>query len=221
MTTIVSTVRPVVRALFPVSGISKRSTVVVRRQLETMATMSNGAVAKLPSVCAVAARGIVESHQQSVARPSTCLTAVLQLGGLNLDDCSSSSVIDTDAVGIASVRGHRSTNEDRTLLRRLSSDLLLVGIFDGHGGSEAADFVCDRLPELLIYWLEQDCGDLQSALKHAFIAANDQLTDVLSERLAAFHGTCSLTVFLSHFSPQSVSQFAAIPTQIYFFSNVI
>ena len=66
----------------------------------------------------------------------------------------------------------------------MSDDLLLVGIFDGHGGSEAVDFVAGCLPELLTCWLKESGGghDLKDVMRRTFQDVNERLTRVQMKR---------------------------------------
>lgn len=104
-----------------------------------------------------------------------------------------------DAVGVASEVGRRTENEDRTVIRRLAPDLLLVGILDGHGGSEAVDFVSDCLVEVVTYWLERTDCNLQSALRHTFIDINERLTEQMEHPAPATDGKLlSVSSFLQN-----------------------
>jgi serine/threonine protein phosphatase PrpC len=49
---------------------------------------------------------------------------------------------------IVTEKGKRKTNEDAYVVKE-SSDGLLVGIFDGHGGGEAAQYTVEKLPNVL------------------------------------------------------------------------
>ena len=42
--------------------------------------------------------------------------------------------IHPESIGVSSVIGRRKTNEDRTIVLELKSDLVLFAVFDGHGG---------------------------------------------------------------------------------------
>jgi len=82
-------------------------------------------------------------------------------------------------IGTASLRGRRVNNEDRTLARFLAPNLLMFGIFDGHGGREAADYVVDHLPGHITYWLESGESDLSVVLRRSFIDVNNGFTRLL------------------------------------------
>lgn len=87
-----------------------------------------------------------------------------------------------ESVGAASLLGRRKVNEDRWLVERLGHDCVLFGIFDGHGGSLAADYTQKHLKEHLVYWLErrQSEGlDLEQVLRNAFVELNNMYTKYL------------------------------------------
>lgn len=46
-------------------------------------------------------------------------------------------------IGCASLIGQRKENEDRFQVSQLNENTLYFAVFDGHGGSEAADF-CEK-----------------------------------------------------------------------------
>ncbi|KAK7909354.1 hypothetical protein WMY93_014038 [Mugilogobius chulae] len=70
-------------------------------------------------------------------------------------------------VGSASVLGLRKQNEDRVRVSRLGEKLLFCAVFDGHGGSEAADFCCSFMERFIRAALEED-HDLEKVLRKAF-----------------------------------------------------
>ena len=99
-------------------------------------------------------------------------------------------MISVSDIGIASLRGRRVSNEDRTVVCMLEPDLLMFGIFDGHGGREAADYVVEHLPGHIIYWLENGETDLGVILRRSFIDVNNGFT-----RLLHHHHSSGMTSF--------------------------
>ena len=99
--------------------------------------------------------------------------------GINLEESiRRGSLIPTvalDSIGVASLRGRRAVNEDRTIALELASNLLMFGIFDGHGGHAAADFVVERLPDHILQHLIEST-DLSLALQRAFVDVNNAFT---------------------------------------------
>ena len=76
-------------------------------------------------------------------------------------------------VGVASLDGRRHENEDRTIAVELAPNLLMFGIFDGHGGTEAVDYIVEHLPQLVKHLLEDGNSDLSSALQQAYLDVDD------------------------------------------------
>ncbi|KAF5404938.1 hypothetical protein PHET_01472 [Paragonimus heterotremus] len=96
--------------------------------------------------------------------------------------------IDLSHIGSASVLGRREYNEDRLLACQLSSHHLLLGVFDGHGGSAAAEFSRAMFPDCVQYeltslrnWARKQGQSLRSAdpklfepaMKRAFLQVNN------------------------------------------------
>jgi len=75
-------------------------------------------------------------------------------------------------VGQASLDGRRQVNEDRTIAMELAPNLFMFGIFDGHGGAEAVDYVVKHLPAHVKCLLDYD-NDLKAALQEAYLNVND------------------------------------------------
>ncbi|CAK0879134.1 unnamed protein product, partial [Prorocentrum cordatum] len=78
-----------------------------------------------------------------------------------------------------SLQGHRPAQEDRACavaeLPGCAGWASLFGVFDGHGGPQAADFVARRLPEVVGERLLGDRGDPARALSEAFAAVDEEL----------------------------------------------
>lgn len=88
------------------------------------------------------------------------------------------------SVGTHTVQGKRPYNEDRFVAKELASNLLYFAVFDGHGGSECAEFCYQHMEEHLMYWLERDgTSDLQHTIDSAFLELNNAFG-----RWWAFHG---------------------------------
>jgi len=79
-------------------------------------------------------------------------------------------------VGEASLDGRRQVNEDRTIAVELAPNLLMFGIFDGHGGAEAVDYVVKHLSGHVKRVLA-DNSDLKTALQEAYLKVNDGFTE--------------------------------------------
>ncbi|XP_041486052.1 protein phosphatase 1K, mitochondrial-like isoform X2 [Lytechinus variegatus] len=86
--------------------------------------------------------------------------------------------ISVGRIGKESLTGRRAENEDRICIKELRPNLLYVGIFDGHAGSMAVDYVHHNLEFHLNFWLEREY-DLQIVLKKAFEDLNNKLTRYL------------------------------------------
>ncbi|VDP90467.1 unnamed protein product [Echinostoma caproni] len=123
--------------------------------------------------------------------------------------------IDLCHIGAASLLGRRHVNEDRLLACRLSSQNLLLGMFDGHGGSAAADFARALFPECIRSCLSalrnssrQALRDLppksfERVLEYAFLQVNNLMSrhffyyaSVARERM--WSGTTATVVLLLH-----------------------
>lgn len=83
--------------------------------------------------------------------------------------------IPLDRIGTASLVGRRKVNEDRFKVEELDSDLLYFGIFDGHGGELAVDYVNNHMLDHLRFWLSKST-DLFEVLRNSFLDVNNVLT---------------------------------------------
>ncbi|KPP75448.1 protein phosphatase 1K, mitochondrial-like [Scleropages formosus] len=90
-----------------------------------------------------------------------------------------SSAVAASATGCASHTGKRRENEDRFAISRLSEDVLLFAIFDGHGGDSAAEFCSKKLPYLIQRNLIQE-SELESVLKKSFIQIDSYFLESIS-----------------------------------------
>ncbi|XP_005797651.1 protein phosphatase 1K, mitochondrial [Xiphophorus maculatus] len=77
-------------------------------------------------------------------------------------------------IGCASLIGQRKENEDRFQVSQLNENTLYFAVFDGHGGSEAADF-CEKYMKKFIQDILAEDNNLESALKKAFLEVDKAL----------------------------------------------
>ncbi|RUS91153.1 hypothetical protein EGW08_001066 [Elysia chlorotica] len=87
-----------------------------------------------------------------------------------------------DEIHALSVIGRRKENEDRYIIEEIRPNLLYFGMFDGHGGDFAVDFVSSHMIDPLSFWLTQT-PNLSSVLKHSFC----ELQNLLARHLAYYH----------------------------------
>lgn len=91
--------------------------------------------------------------------------------------------IDLRHIGSASLLGRQEHNEDRLLIYQLSPELLLLGMFDGHGGVAAAEFARSFLPECLRFQV----AELQTAvLKRNTSLRNIPIADLEKALISVF-----------------------------------
>lgn len=83
--------------------------------------------------------------------------------------------IPLEQVGIATHTGRKLVNEDRYVVERLTPEILCFGIFDGHGGELAADYVSANIMHFIRHWLGRT-EDLNGVLKRAYFDINNMLT---------------------------------------------
>ena len=62
---------------------------------------------------------------------------------------------------------------------QINDDILMVGVFDGHGGSLASQYVSAALPSHITFWLEQGESKLTNVLHKAFLDVNSAFTKYL------------------------------------------
>jgi len=92
-------------------------------------------------------------------------------------------------VGEASLDGRRQVNEDRTIAVELALDLLMFGIFDGHGVPEAVDYIVKHLPGHVKRLLDGD-NDVTSALRQAYLDVNDGFTKHVNDMKCMLKALC-------------------------------
>ena len=79
-----------------------------------------------------------------------------------------------DAIGHYSSLGYREVNEDRVKIVDIAQDLHYIGIFDGHAGAFAVDYVSENLHKYVRFMLRRT-NNLQDVLSRAFEMCNDAL----------------------------------------------
>lgn len=94
-------------------------------------------------------------------------------------------------IGAASMQGHRTTMEDYHVATVLPSrpDHVLVGVFDGHGGKEMAEYVQQNLVSVLestVSWVHG--GNIGDALTEAFFKLDAQVSETI-----LFHANGKMT----------------------------
>ncbi|KAG7459026.1 hypothetical protein MATL_G00226860 [Megalops atlanticus] len=77
-------------------------------------------------------------------------------------------------VGCASLIGRRKENEDRLRIFQMTDSILYFAVFDGHGGSQAADF-CHKYMERYIKDLVAKEENLELVLTKAFLEIDKAL----------------------------------------------
>jgi len=82
--------------------------------------------------------------------------------------------ISIDLVGTASLQGRCKYQEDRFVVMELEKGMLYFGVFDGHRGDSASEYMKERLHHHVLHHLKNDEGkDLEAVLSKAFISANN------------------------------------------------
>ncbi|KAI5609245.1 protein phosphatase 1K, mitochondrial-like isoform X1, partial [Silurus asotus] len=82
--------------------------------------------------------------------------------------------ISLDHVGSASQIGRRRDNEDRLRIAELTPSTLYFALFDGHGGSQAADFCYTHMERYIRMGLEKE-WNLEQVLTKAFLQVDAAL----------------------------------------------
>uniref|UniRef100_A0A0P6D586 Phosphatase 1K, mitochondrial n=1 Tax=Daphnia magna TaxID=35525 RepID=A0A0P6D586_9CRUS len=96
----------------------------------------------------------------------------------------------TSSVGTHSIQGRRSYNEDRFVVKELRPNLLYFSVFDGHGGSECADYCYRHMEDHLTFWLDRlSVSDIEHAIDAAFLEVNNSFA-----RWWAYHGKATSNV---------------------------
>ncbi|XP_033728618.1 protein phosphatase 1K, mitochondrial-like [Pecten maximus] len=82
--------------------------------------------------------------------------------------------IPLEKIGTASLLGRRNRNEDRYAIKKLSSEYLYFGIFDGHNGDLASEYLQSCMSDSLSFWLSRE-PDESVVLRQSFIDLNNSL----------------------------------------------
>jgi len=99
-------------------------------------------------------------------------------------------------VGTAWVQGHRSSMEDsHTVELTLDSQSALLGVFDGHGGAECAQYCKRHAAEVLRNTPGWVAGDVARALKEAFLQLDQQMATACPSSSGT---TCTMAVLQGH-----------------------
>lgn len=81
--------------------------------------------------------------------------------------------IGIDLVGKASLQGRCNYQEDRYVVKELDKGILYFGVFDGHRGTAAAEFMKNRLHDHVLFHLKSGEKNLETVLSRAFLSANN------------------------------------------------
>jgi len=107
-------------------------------------------------------------------------------------------VISLADVGVASLDGRRHENEDRTVAVELAPNLLMFGIFDGHGGPEAVDYVVERLAGHVKCLLDNS-NDLSAVLRQSYLDVNDGFTKDINSMKCMWKKPLTMYNIVTHF----------------------
>ncbi|XP_062086056.1 probable protein phosphatase 2C 25 [Humulus lupulus] len=103
--------------------------------------------------------------------------------------------IENDGYSVYCKRGRREAMEDRYsvgLNLQGDSKQAFFGVFDGHGGSKAAEFAADNLEKnVLAELMSRDGDDIEEAVKHGYLNTD---SDFLKEDLRG--GSCCVTALI-------------------------
>ena len=91
--------------------------------------------------------------------------------------------IDISSVGVSSLLGPRPYNEDRVLMFEVTPKIKLFGIFDGHGGADAVDFIANNLDHVINKLISAYENDLPRLLKEVFLEINDSFIRTETEQV--------------------------------------
>lgn len=108
--------------------------------------------------------------------------------------------ISVENAGCASIIGRRTTNEDRFRAKELLPDLLYFAVFDGHGGSECADFCSKYMEQHILRILKRGEQNLEAVLQTAFLDLNNDFTNYFncSEKTNQSSGTTATVCLLKN-----------------------
>lgn len=88
--------------------------------------------------------------------------------------------ITMELVGSASLQGRCSHQEDRYVMMELEKGMLYFGVFDGHRGSLASEYMKNHLHQHIQFHLNLGEKDLEKVLKGSFLAANNAFAKFVS-----------------------------------------
>nr|XP_026654998.1 protein phosphatase 1L [Zonotrichia albicollis] len=173
---------------------------------------------------------IVKSSRDAVKMVKGKVAEIMQndrLGGLDVLDAEFSKTWEFKShnVAVYSIQGRRDHMEDRF---EVITDLVnkthpsIFGIFDGHGGESAAEYVKARLPEVLKQHLQDYERDKENSVLSYQSILEQQILSVdreMLEKLAVSYdeaGTAALLKILL-FLPQKMALFSKSPVQVELF----
>ncbi|KAK4753609.1 hypothetical protein SAY87_001713 [Trapa incisa] len=99
----------------------------------------------------------------------------------------------TSGVGIFSIKGKKKIMEDTHRIIPSFSDRpnrCFFGVYDGHGGRKAADFIAERLHENIVDQME-NCGSKEEAVKDGYLKTDHEF---LNQGLNS--GACCVTALI-------------------------
>ncbi|KAH1038828.1 hypothetical protein J1N35_040571 [Gossypium stocksii] len=103
--------------------------------------------------------------------------------------------VDGEGYSVYCKRGRRGKMEDRysvSIDLKGDSKQAFFGVFDGHGGSKAAEFVAGNLDKVAMAEVSKRCGDaIEEAIKEAYLTTD---MDFLKEDVGG--GTCCVTAMI-------------------------
>ena len=92
------------------------------------------------------------------------LSLIIFSGGHTVTIVGAESYAPTITCGVSARQGRRPTMEDRHTIKQLSEGLHFFGVYDGHGGTRAADFTRDNLHQ---NFSQAKNGTVRERLTHA------------------------------------------------------
>ena len=89
-------------------------------------------------------------------------------------------IITADNIGFTSLIGRRETNEDRLRIEELEDlDIVYAAIFDGHGGSECAEYAKEHMHKHVIKHIRSGNTDLSNVLRRSFLSFNEEFSNYI------------------------------------------
>ena len=105
-------------------------------------------------------------------------------------------------IGVSSLIGHRKSQEDRVQVKTLHDRCLFVAVFDGHGGTLAAQFAHDTLHQAvddrLVSTENHSAVSIQTILTQAFNEVNNRLLQFIRKQRP---GKCRVQVKMTESFP--------------------